>query len=163
MWPATTVMALITARVRSARSRHRGRCGDAECKCFAHFADVCEPDGWVYQRGANRYAFKHRRCGAGARALQELARTFAPHARWAHADVPSLLSMDGPAWLALSEGTPLKRATSDGLARNAAIVLGNHGDPVALPALREAATGHDQPIVREAAAWAIDRIERQAR
>jgi epoxyqueuosine reductase len=42
--------------------------------------------------------------------------------------------------------------------RNAALVLGNVGDAAALPALR-AALGDREPVVREAAAWAIERIE----
>jgi epoxyqueuosine reductase len=42
--------------------------------------------------------------------------------------------------------------------RNAALVLGNVGDAGALPALR-AALGDGDPTVREAAAWAIERIE----
>jgi epoxyqueuosine reductase len=48
------------------------------------------------------------------------------------------------------------------VARNAAIVLGNRGDTSALPALREAASEHDDPVVREAASWAVARIDRGA-
>jgi HEAT repeat protein len=44
------------------------------------------------------------------------------------------------------------------LLRNAAIVLGNRGDPAALPALRGALKWEDE-VVREACAWAIHRIE----
>jgi epoxyqueuosine reductase len=43
------------------------------------------------------------------------------------------------------------------LLRNAALVLGNRGDPAALPALRRA-LDDAEPLVREAAQWAIDRI-----
>ncbi|MBV9948283.1 MAG: HEAT repeat domain-containing protein, partial [Myxococcales bacterium] len=42
---------------------------------------------------------------------------------------------------------------------NAAIALGNRGDPGALPTLRAAASGHDDPVVRAAAAWAISRLD----
>ena len=55
-------------------------------------------------------------------------------------------------------GTPLRRATRSGLRRNAAVVLGNLGDPDSLPALTSALDDPD-PIVREHAAWAIGRIE----
>jgi len=55
-------------------------------------------------------------------------------------------------------GTALERTRRRGLLRNAAIVLGNAGDERALPALTEALSD-DEEIVREAAAWAIQRIQ----
>jgi epoxyqueuosine reductase len=54
-------------------------------------------------------------------------------------------------------GTALLRAKRRGLLCNAAIVLGNQADPAALPALRQAAADPD-PLVQEAARWAIERI-----
>lgn len=83
---------------------------------------------------------------------------FAPLERWSRLRPEDLLSLDEMGWKAVSEGTPLKRAGRVGLARNAAIVLGNRGDPTALPALRQAAIGHDHPVVRDAAGWAADHI-----
>jgi epoxyqueuosine reductase len=83
---------------------------------------------------------------------------FAPLERWARTRLEDLLSLDEAAWKTLSEGTPLKRAGRAGMARNAAVVLGNRGDPSSLPALRAAATSHDDPAVREAAAWACARL-----
>ena len=54
-------------------------------------------------------------------------------------------------------GTAMRRATRSGLRRNAAVVLGNLGDPRSLRPL--AASLEDQdPIVRGHAAWAIGRI-----
>jgi epoxyqueuosine reductase len=99
--------------------------------------------------------------GSGARAPLSAADgdPFAPLERWSRLRLQDLLSMDEASWHTMSEGTPVKRAGRAGLARNAAIALGNQGDPVALPALREAAAGHDHSMVREAAAWAVDRIE----
>jgi epoxyqueuosine reductase len=84
---------------------------------------------------------------------------FAPLERWSRVSLEDLLSLDDAAWRVLGEGTPLKRAGRTGLARNAAIVLGNRGDENALPALRRAASEHDHPVVREAAGWAVARIE----
>ncbi len=55
-------------------------------------------------------------------------------------------------------GTSLLRANWRGLLRNAAIVLGNRGDPAALPDLRFGLTWNDA-VVREACEWAIGRIE----
>jgi epoxyqueuosine reductase len=58
--------------------------------------------------------------------------------------------------------TALTRAGRRGLLRNAALVLGNRGDPQALPAL-ERAVADLEPVVREAARWAIARIHQLAR
>ena len=100
--------------------------------------------------------------GAGARADLGGAADgdpFAPLERWARVRLEELLALDDAGWRVLSEGTPLKRAGRVGLARNAAIVLGNRGDRGALDALRAAAHGHDDPVVRGAAAWAVARLE----
>jgi epoxyqueuosine reductase len=99
--------------------------------------------------------------GTGARAplTDEDGDPFAPLERWSRLRLEDLLSLDDDAWREVSEGTPLKRAGRAGLARNAAIVLGNRGDLAALPALRACASSHDDSMAREAAAWAIRRLE----
>jgi epoxyqueuosine reductase len=79
---------------------------------------------------------------------------------------PELEALDLLEVLGLSEeefrrrfaGTALTRPRRAGLLRNAALVLGNTAGPEALPALRRA-LADPEPLVREAAAWAIDRIE----
>ena len=53
----------------------------------------------------------------------------------------------------------MKRPGRVGMARNAAVVLGNSGQRKWLPVLREAASTHDDDAVREAAAWAARTIE----
>jgi epoxyqueuosine reductase len=78
---------------------------------------------------------------------------------------PDLLAVDPLEVLALSEdefrrrfrATALWRTRRRGLLRNAALILGNRGDPAALPALRKA-LDDPEPIIREAAEWAIGRI-----
>lgn len=78
---------------------------------------------------------------------------------------PELVALDPAELLALSEeqfrqrfrGTVMFRSKRRGLLRNAAIVLGNRGDPAALPVLQRA-LDDPEPLVREAAAWAIERI-----
>jgi epoxyqueuosine reductase len=100
--------------------------------------------------------------GAGARAPLEASAQgdpFAPLERWSRVRLEELLALDEPAWLELSQGTPLKRAGRLRLARNAAIVLGNRGDRDALAALGVAAQHHPDPTVREAAAWAVARLD----
>jgi epoxyqueuosine reductase len=52
------------------------------------------------------------------------------------------------------------RSKRRGLLRNAAIVLGNRGDPASLPALRRA-LDDPEPLVREAAGWAIAQINQR--
>ncbi len=55
-------------------------------------------------------------------------------------------------------GTPVPRAKRRGLARNAAVALGNTGTEVDVPVLAQTVTSHDEPIVRGHAAWALGRI-----
>jgi epoxyqueuosine reductase len=84
---------------------------------------------------------------------------FAPLERWSRLGLEQLLTMSEEAFDGIAKGSPLKRAGRAGLARNAAIVLANRADPVALPALRSAAKNHDDVRVREVAAWACERLE----
>ncbi len=81
---------------------------------------------------------------------------------------PELESLDLIELLGLSDeefrrrfrGTALMRSKRRGLLRNAALVLGNIGDARALPALRRA-LDDAEPLVREAARWAIAAIEQR--
>jgi epoxyqueuosine reductase len=93
-----------------------------------------------------------------------------PAAEPAFAGRADLVAVDPVELLGLSEdefrhrfrSTALTRPRRRGLLRNAALVLGNRGDPAALPALERAL--HDpEPLVREAAQWAIDRIRELGR
>jgi epoxyqueuosine reductase len=95
---------------------------------------------------------------------EEATRPFEPHARWSETTVIDLLAMDEARWREVSRGSPLHRATADGLARNAAIVLGNAGEGAsesAKNALALAAESHPSAMVREAAAWASARVARR--
>lgn len=83
---------------------------------------------------------------------------FFPLQRWECTRLESLLSLDDEAWNNLAAGSPLRRVTRAHAARSAAIVMANRRDATALPALQRAARDHDNPSVRAAAAWAIDRI-----
>ncbi|MBN1873927.1 MAG: tRNA epoxyqueuosine(34) reductase QueG [Anaerolineae bacterium] len=70
-------------------------------------------------------------------------------------DLPEVLRMDEVTFRARFRHTPIWRAGPEGLARNAAVVLGNLGDPAALPHLQRAAHAHSSPLVRTHAAWAL--------
>ena len=68
-----------------------------------------------------------------------------------------LLGMSQPEFSAAFRSSPMKRAKRRGLARNAAVALGNVGTAEDIAVL-EAAIEHDGPLVREHAAWALTRI-----
>lgn len=55
-------------------------------------------------------------------------------------------------------GSAIKRAKRAGLARNAAVALGNSGDPAAIAPLRQAVARHDSGLVRLHAAWALGQL-----
>jgi epoxyqueuosine reductase len=74
-----------------------------------------------------------------------------------HPPLAELLALDEAAYLEGFRGSPVKRARREGLARNAAIALGNGGTAGDVPALCEA-LGHAEPTVRGHAAWALGRI-----
>ncbi len=74
---------------------------------------------------------------------------------------PSLLALAALSekqWEGLFFGSPVKRARFDGFRRNVAIAMGNSGDPLMLPQLRDWASA-TEPVLRESAEWAMARIE----
>jgi epoxyqueuosine reductase len=85
------------------------------------------------------------------------ARAFQPRPDLEPVDLVELLSLSEEEFRERFRGTALTRAKRRGLLRNAALVLGNQGDPAALPALCRALSD-PEPLVRDAAQWAIERI-----
>ncbi len=69
-----------------------------------------------------------------------------------------LLALSEEAFRARFRDTAVSRARREGLARNAAIALGNAGDPAAVPALARALAEDPSAVVRGAVAWALGRI-----
>lgn len=69
-----------------------------------------------------------------------------------------LLSMTEEEFRRRFRGSPVLRAKYGGFLRNVCVALGNGGDPAAVPHLRRA-LAHPDPLVREHAAWAIERLE----
>ena len=84
--------------------------------------------------------------------------TFEPLPLWNELTEEELLTLDETRWKELTTGSPIKRAARDGMARNAAIVLGNRGDPGSRAALTRASEEHPSAMVREAAEWALGRL-----
>jgi epoxyqueuosine reductase len=87
-------------------------------------------------------------------ALTELA----PDPERISPDPATLLALDQPAWKARYGATAMARARRRGLARNAAIALGNRANPSGIPALAGALRHDPEPLVRAHAAWALGRF-----
>jgi epoxyqueuosine reductase len=68
-----------------------------------------------------------------------------------------LLALDDVAFRARFRGTPVMRAKRRGLVRNACVAAGNSGDRSLVPALTTL-LADDEPLVREHAAWALERL-----
>ncbi len=83
---------------------------------------------------------------------------FAPREQLHPANLEWLLSLDKAGFEAAFAGTPMHRTGRAALLRNAAIALGNSRDPHARPVL-ERALQDDEPLVREAAEWAIEQVQ----
>jgi epoxyqueuosine reductase len=76
----------------------------------------------------------------------------------AYPSLQALLSLSQDEFISMYAGTPVTRAKRRGLARNAAVALGNVGSDEDIPALIDAMTNHDEPLVRGHAAWAVGKI-----
>jgi epoxyqueuosine reductase len=69
-----------------------------------------------------------------------------------------LAEMDVEQFREIYRGTAVKRAKRAGLARNAAVALGNSGDPGAEPILQRMLYHHDTPLARGHAAWGLGQL-----
>jgi len=86
---------------------------------------------------------------------------FEPAERWDGFEVARFLQMSEVELRAWAEGSPVKRAQPEGLARNAAVVLGNRGLEAHLPVLDDACRNHPSEVVREAADWGRNELRRR--
>jgi epoxyqueuosine reductase len=110
---------------------------------------------WLFGCDACQDVCPFNRGGAG----EATAALSAAPAPWLAVEPEAWLTMDEARFTEVTIGSPLRRPSRYGMARNAAIVLGNARARRALPVLREAASNDESEVVREAARWAIDRIE----
>ena len=88
-------------------------------------------------------------------------RAFLPRAELAAPSLADLLALDDAAFRHVFAGSPIKRIGRNRLVRNAAIAAGNSGRAELAPAL-ERLTSDEDPVVAEAAAWAICRLTEAA-
>lgn len=78
-------------------------------------------------------------------------RNVAPELEW-------LVTMSEEEFRKVYRGTAVLRTKRRGLARNAAVALGNSDDERAVPVLATALERHDEPLVRGHAAWGLSRF-----
>lgn len=105
-------------------------------------------------------------CPYNVKFAQELGEpAFAARATIADRDARSLarelLAMDDESFRRAFKGSPMKRAKRRGLARNAAVVLGNLGDDMDR-AVVASALDDAEPLVRQHLSWALARIDAEA-
>ena len=81
-----------------------------------------------------------------------------PHSDRTSPDAAELLALDQSAWRARFGQSAMSRAKRRGLARNAAVALGNRRDARTISALQAAARDDPDAIVREHAAWALEQF-----
>ena len=84
-------------------------------------------------------------------------KAFAPRAELAAPDIADLLALDDAAFRTVFAGSPIKRIGRNRMVRNAAIAAGNSGDVTLLPVLARLTADAD-PVVAEAATWALDEL-----
>jgi epoxyqueuosine reductase len=91
-----------------------------------------------------------------AHAAQAIAE-FLPRAELVAPRLGELLALDDAGFRALFSGSPIKRIGRDRLVRNCLYAAGNSGDP-ALTAPVTVLTADPDPVVAEAAEWALARL-----
>ncbi|HEV2079344.1 MAG TPA: tRNA epoxyqueuosine(34) reductase QueG [Allosphingosinicella sp.] len=82
---------------------------------------------------------------------------FVPRAELAAPALADLLALDDVSFRTVFAGSPIKRIGRDRMVRNAAIAAGNSRQPALLPRLQPLIEDPD-PVVAEAARWAVERL-----
>jgi epoxyqueuosine reductase len=71
-----------------------------------------------------------------------------------------LVALDDTSFRTMFRASPIKRIGRDRFVRNVLIAIGNSGDRTLLPAAASRC-GDANPVVAEAAAWAVERLEQE--
>ncbi len=82
---------------------------------------------------------------------------FAPRAELTAPALADLLALDDAGFRQVFSGSPIKRIGRNRMVRNAAIAAGNSGLPDLIPPLQRLVRDED-PVVAEAAVWALDQL-----
>ena len=85
-------------------------------------------------------------------------RAFLPRAEIAAPSLADLLALDDAAFREMFSGSPVKRIGVARMIRNCLIAAGNSGDTTLVPAV-ERHLGDDDPVISEAAQWALAQLE----
>jgi epoxyqueuosine reductase len=93
-----------------------------------------------------------------ASAAQAIAE-FLPRAELVAPRLPELLALDDAGFRALFSGSPIKRIGRDRFIRNCLYAAGNSGNPDLIPQV-VGLTRDPDPVVAEAAGWALERLTR---
>jgi epoxyqueuosine reductase len=83
---------------------------------------------------------------------------FEPRQALQSVTLAELLGLSAEDFSSRFRASPMKRAKRRGMARNAAVVLGNSGDRTAVAPLAQALRDDPEPLVRSHAAWALGRL-----
>ncbi len=83
---------------------------------------------------------------------------FAPRAELTAPALADILSLDDTGFRQVFAGSPIKRIGRNRMVRNAAIAAGNSGSATLIPQLQKLA-GDPDPVVAEAADWALARLQ----
>ena len=84
-------------------------------------------------------------------------RAFLPRAELAAPRLEELLALDDTAFRKMFAGSPIKRIGVRRMIRNCLIAAGNSDDPKLIPSVR-AYLGDPDPVIADAAAWALDQL-----
>jgi len=85
-------------------------------------------------------------------------RAYLPRAELAAPRLDDLLALDDSAFREMFAGSPIKRIGRNRLIRNCLIAAGNSADAALVPAIRAHLSDPD-PVIGEAARWALDQID----
>jgi epoxyqueuosine reductase len=160
--------------------KHCGRCGICLDRCptgaivapYTIHAPSCISFQTIEQRGAIPHELRphlgdwvfgcdvcQEVCPYTRAAAEEPDPAFLPrHLDNVYPSLHGLLEMSDRTFRERYRGTAVMRARRAGLARNAAVALGNIGTEDDVPPLTRAALGHDLALVRGHAAWALGSI-----